>query len=387
MMMAATPHALLLALAVLPAVVRGYDNGLGRTPQMGWNSWNHFGCTVNESVIKATADAFLEKNLPKYGYKYVNVDDCWAGSRSSNGSIQPDNTTFPDFQDMIDYVHSKGLLFGLYSDAGNKTCAGRPGSLGYETQDANTYAGWKVDYLKYDNCNNDGVEVQKRYEAMHDALNKTGHPIFYSLCEWGQEDPATWAPAVGNSWRTTDDIQDNWNSMISNADNTNLWWSFAGPYGWNDPDMLEVGNGGMSEVEYTTHFSLWCLMKAPLLIGADITKLSETDFDILTNTEAIAVNQDSLGVQGNKRWTDDVTDVWAGPLADPTPGFAVLLLNRGDIETNVTATWKDVGLSPTDSAEVRDLWLHKDLGVRVGSVTASVPSHGAVFYRLTPMTP
>lgn len=369
---------------ILPAAVLSLNNGQGRTPQMGWNSWNHYGCGVNEAVIKATADAFIAHDLPKYGYKYVNIDDCWAKSRDENGVIQPDNTTFPNFQDMIDYVHSKGLLFGLYSDAGTKTCAGRPGSLNYETIDAVTYAEWKVDYLKYDNCNNDGIPPEKRYPIMRDALNKTGRPIFYSLCEWGQDDPARWAPAVGNSWRTTLDIRDNWDTMILRADLNNAWWNYAGPYGWNDPDMLEVGNGGMSTTEYETHFSLWCLMKAPLLIGANIANMSTDTLRILTNSDAIAVNQDPLGVQGNKKVSDGNREVWAGPLSSPSTSYAVILLNRGNSTTDITADWIHIGLDPNTTAAVYDIWQHKDLGMKTGSVTAEVPSHGVAFYRLTP---
>ena len=378
------PAAILLFVCLLPAAVLSYDNGCGRTPQMGWNSYNHYACSVNEAILKSTADAFVANDLPKFGYKYVNVDDCWAESRDSQGVIQPDTAAFPDFQGMIDYIHSKGLLFGLYSDAGTKTCAGRPGSLNYETLDANTYAKWQVDYLKYDNCYNDGIPPEKRYPIMRDALNKTGRHIFYSLCEWGQDDPATWAPAVGNSWRTTEDIEDNWNSMISRADLNNAWWNYSAPYGWNDPDMLEVGNGGMSTTEYETHFSLWCLMKAPLLIGTDVTNMSSDTLRILTNDEAIAVNQDPLGSQGYRRKSNGSREVWAGPLSSPSKSYAVILLNRGDSTTNVTANWTDFGLDASTKASVRDLWLHQDLGVKTGSITASVPSHGVAFYRITP---
>ena len=245
-----------LFILLLPCVCLGLDNGLGRTPQMGWNSWNHFHCSINQTVIQETADVFISSGLNNFGYEYVNVDDCWAKSRNSKGVIQPDPETFPDFQGMIDNVHSKGLKFGLYSDAGNKTCQKRPGSLGYEQIDADTYAMWKVDYLKYDNCYNDGISPEVRYPRMRDALNATGRPIFYSLCEGGQDNPAEWGPNVENSWRTTHDIKDDWDIMLSRADLNNEWYTFAGPGGWNDPDMLEVGNGGMSTTEYETHFSL-----------------------------------------------------------------------------------------------------------------------------------
>ena len=376
---------LLLLLCLLPAAVQSYDNGLGRTPQMGWNSWNHYNCSVNQTVLTATADAFVSLGLPQFGYTYVNVDDCWAGSRDSAGNIQPNATSFPDFQGMIDYMHSKGLMFGLYSDAGSETCAGRPGSLNYEKQDAETYASWKVDYLKYDNCNNDDIPPNIRYPVMQKALNETGRHIFYSLCEWGVDDPAKWAPAVGNSWRTTVDIKDNWDTMINRADLNDAWWKYAGPYGWNDPDMLEVGNGGMTTTEYETHFSLWCLMKAPLLIGADVTNMSAETLRILTNSDAIAVNQDPLGVQGNRRTLFNTREVWAGPLSHPSPGFAVILLNRGRETASITAQWGAIGLDPTTEAEVYDIWQHTSLGTAVGNITADVPSHGVAFYRITPM--
>lgn len=359
------------------------DNGLGKTPQMGWNSWNHYNCNVTQSVVEKAADTFISLGLDKLGYSYINVDDCWAQSRDSKGVVQPDPVAFPDFKGMVDYVHSKGLLFGLYSDAGTKTCAGRPGSLGYETVDANTYAAWKVDYLKYDNCNNDNIVPKKRYPVMRDALNKTGRPIFYSMCEWGVEDPAEWAPEVGNSWRTSPDIQNNWTSMISRADLNDDWAKYAGPGGWNDPDMLEIGNGGMTVTEYETHMSLWCLMKAPLLIGCDLGSMSNDTMRILTNTEVIAVNQDSLGVQGKKLKVKEETEVWGGPLENGK--YAVVLLNRGDAETTVTLDWSDIGLDAGRAAGVRDLWLHSEVGTVKNHMSSSVPSHGVKMYKITPM--
>ena len=292
--------------------------------------------------------------------------------------IQPDTTAFPDFQGMIDHVHSKGLKFGLYSDAGTKTCQGRPGSLGYETEDANRYAAWKVDYLKYDNCHSSS-KPEVRYPVMRDALNATGRPIFYSMCEQGRDDPAKWAWPVGNSWRTTSDIKDNWDSMISKIDLNNMWAEYAKPGGWNDPDMLEVGNGGMSTTEYETHFSLWCLMKAPLLIGCDIKNMSADTLRILTNSEVIAVNQDKLGIQGKKVNISGTSEVWAGKLMD---SFAVILLNRGNATASITGQWSDIGINTTQSCDVRDLWAHKDMGKMTGKVTATVPSHGVAMYKL-----
>ena len=358
------------------------DNGLGRTPQMGWNSWNHFHCGINQTIVEQTAHAFIAYGLDKIGYEYVNIDDCWAKSRDSNKVVVPDPVAFPDFQGMIDYVHSKGLKFGLYSDAGTMTCAKRPGSLGYEEIDANTYAKWKVDYLKYDSCNDENLPAQQRYTAMRDALNKTGRPIFYSLCNGGREGVTTWGPSVGNSWRTTGDISDSWDSMIQRADRNNNDSNSSGPGSWNDPDMLEVGNGHMSSTEYETHFSLWCLMKAPLLIGCDLAKIDKDSLRILTNPEVIAVSQDKMGVQGTKRKTDGTNEVWAGPLEGGA--YAVVLLNRGTATANITASWSDFGVDTSKEADVRDLWQMKDLGNMKGSVTATVPSHGVVMYKITP---
>ncbi|CAF3937230.1 unnamed protein product, partial [Rotaria sp. Silwood1] len=268
---------------------------------MGWNSWNHFHCNINEKLIQQTADAIVATGLAAVGYEYVNMDDCWQVSRDAHGVIQADPQAFPSgIPALVDYVQSKKLKFGLYSDAGFKTCAGRPGSLHYETIDAKTYASWGVDYLKYDNCNNDGTKPEVRYPVMRDALNASGRPIFYSMCEWGVDTPALWAADVGNSWRTTGDIGDNWKSMLDNIDINNEFADKAGPGGWNDPDMLEVGNGGMTDTEYVTHFSLWAISKAPLLIGCDINKMSNATISTLTNREVIAINQDPLGVQGKK---------------------------------------------------------------------------------------
>jgi len=277
------------------------DNGLGLTPQMGWNTWNKFGCNINQTLIKNSIDEFIKSGLHEAGYKYINLDDCWQRNRSRDGIIEPDYETFPDgIEPLVKYAHERQLLFGLYSSAGDKTCQKREGSLNYEDNDAKTYAEWNIDYLKYDNCFNNGISSKIRYPKMRDSLNKTGHQIFYSLCQWGEEEVATWAMEVGNSWRTTGDISDNWDSMINIIDENDKWYEYAGPGGWNDPDMLEVGNGGMTLTEYKTHFALWSISKAPLLIGCDITKMSDDIKKILTNPEVIAVNQDSLGKQGHK---------------------------------------------------------------------------------------
>ncbi|KAL6123480.1 hypothetical protein ACLB2K_076002 [Fragaria x ananassa] len=335
------------------------NNGLAQTPQMGWNSWNFFACDINETVIKETADALISTGLADLGYVYVNIDDCWSSPiRNSEGQLVPDPKTFPSgIKALADYIHGKGLKLGIYSDAGVFTCQVRPGSLYHESDDAKLFASWDVDYLKYDNCYNLGIPPKERYPPMREALNTSGRTIFYSLCEWGVDDPALWAGKVGNSWRTTDDINDSWASMTTIADLNDKWASYAGPGGWNDPDMLEVGNGGMSYQEYRAHFSIWALMKAPLLIGCDVRNMTAETFEILSNEEVIAVNQDSLGVQGRKvnvSGTDGVYQVWAGPLSGHR--LAVALWNRGSTTKTITAKWEALGLQSSISVSVRDLW-------------------------------
>ncbi|XP_052169558.1 alpha-galactosidase-like isoform X1 [Oryza glaberrima] len=280
-------------------------NGLATAPPMGWNSWNHFACDGNgEDVIRETADALVSTGLAAAGYKYVNIDDCWAEpQRDSKGNLVANKKTFPHgIKALADYVHSKGLKLGIYSDAGFKTCAKvQPGSLGHEEQDAKTFASWGVDYLKYDNCNNGDLKPLERYPEMSKALMMAGRPIYFSLCEWGDMHPAKWGAAYGNSWRTTNDIADTWESMVSRADENEVWADYARPGGWNDPDMLEVGNGGMTNDEYIVHFSLWAISKAPLIIGCDVRHMSQETYDILANKEVIAVNQGEEGEDGGQQ--------------------------------------------------------------------------------------
>ena len=291
----------LLFLLLLITLISSLDNGLGLTPQMGWNTWNKFACKIEEKLIRDSMDALVNTGLKDLGYNYMNLDDCWQIKRDENKTIVPDADKFPNgIKPLADYAHSKGLKFGLYSDGGNLTCQMRPGGYGYEEIDAKTYAEWGVDYLKYDNCWNMGISSKIRYPRMTEALRKQNRSIFYSICQWGEEEIPTWGKEFGNSWRTTLDISDSWISMINIIDQNDKWFQYAGPGGWNDPDMLEVGNGGMSDVEYRTHFSLWAISKAPLIIGCDLTKMSNETFNILSNKEVIAINQDKLGEQGHK---------------------------------------------------------------------------------------
>ncbi|CAA2974131.1 alpha-galactosidase 3-like [Olea europaea subsp. europaea] len=363
-------------------------NGLAKTPQMGWNSWNFFGCNINEKVIKETADALISTGLAKLGYNYVNIDDCWSEpSRDSEGQLIPDPKTFPSgIKALADYVHSEGLKLGIYSDAGAFTCQKRPGSLQHEYDDAVLFASWGVDYLKYDNCFNLGIDPEERYPPMRDAINATGRTIFYSLCEWGVNDPALWAGKIGNSWRTTNDINDSWASMTEIVDINDKWAAYAGPGGWNDPDMLEVGNGGMTYQEYRAHFSIWALMKSPLLIGCDVRNMSAETFEILSNEEVIAVNQDHLGVQGRKIFAygpDGCYQIWAGPLSGQR--LVVALWNRCSKTATITAKWPSLGLESSISVSVRDLWKHEFVSQNSkSSFSARVDAHACEMYIFTP---
>ncbi|KAB2035734.1 hypothetical protein ERO13_D04G150200v2 [Gossypium hirsutum] len=363
------------------------SNGLGMTPPMGWNSWNHFGCNIDEKMIRETADALVSTGLSKLGYEYVNIDDCWAEiSRDDKGNLVPKKSTFPSgIKALADYVHKKGLKLGIYSDAGYFTCSRRmPGSLGYEEQDAKTFASWGIDYLKYDNCNNDGSKPTQRYPVMTRALMKAGRPIFFSLCEWGDMHPAEWGAPLGNSWRTTNDISDNWESMISRADQNEIYAEYARPGGWNDPDMLEVGNGGMTKDEYIVHFSLWAISKAPLLLGCDIRNMTRETMDIITNKEVIAVNQDPYGFQAKKVRMEGDQEIWSAPLSGYK--IAVVLLNRGPVRYSTTARWDDIGLDPKTVVQARDLWEHKTLKTTfVGNLTATLRPHSCKLYVLKPI--
>ncbi|HEY2298951.1 MAG TPA: NPCBM/NEW2 domain-containing protein [Jatrophihabitans sp.] len=362
------------------------DNRLVRTPPMGFNDWNAFGCNVDEQLIKQTADFFVSSGLKAAGYEYVNIDDCWLErTRSADGHLVPDPVKFPDgIKGTADYVHSKGLKLGIYEDAGTKTCAGYPGSLGHEQTDANDFAAWGVDYLKYDNCNNqsDGslADYKARYTAMRDALANTGRPIVYSLCEWGVNNPATWAGDLGNLWRTTGDISDNWNSLKSIISQNAPLAPYAHPGAFNDPDMLEVGNGGMTATEYRTHFALWAEMAAPLLIGTDLRKASAQTMNILTNPRLIAIDQDPLGVQGKVVASDAGTTVFSKPLANGDR--AVALYNSNDSSRLIRSNAAQVGLGKSPTYTLQDAWSGANTE-SAGTIGATVPAHGTVIYRVS----
>ncbi|MEU3983568.1 NPCBM/NEW2 domain-containing protein [Streptomyces sp. NPDC026672] len=362
-------------------------DGLALTPPMGFNNWNstHCGPDFNEAMVKGIADLFVEKGLKAAGYRYVNLDDCWAlPSRDADGRLVPDPARFPGgIKAVADYVHAKGLKLGIYTSAGTKTCdgAGFPGGLGHEYGDARQFADWGVDYLKYDNCNNQGVDARTRYTTMRDALRATGRPIVYSICEWGENKPWEWAGDVGQLWRTTGDISDNWGSMLSILKQNLPLAPYAGPGHWNDPDMLEVGNGGMTDTEYRSHFSLWSVMAAPLLIGTDLRKASQETFDVLGNTEVIAVDQDPLGAQGTVVSSEGGSWVVAKRMRDGSR--AVALFNETGSAQRVATTARAVGLPGATAYTLRDLWQHRSYNT-AGTIAATVPAHGTVLVRVAP---
>ncbi len=365
-------------------------NGLAMTPPMGWNSWNKFACNVNEQVIRATADAIASNGMKAAGYDYIVIDDCWHGTRNADGFITEDRQRFPGgLKALGDYIHSKGLKFGIYSDAGTKTCGGRPGSQGHEYQDAIQYARWGVDYLKYDWCSTGVRNAEEAYATMADALKASGRPVLFSLCEWGNSKPWLWASKIGNMWRTTGDITDKWIGkynyswgVASIVDLNEPLWPYAGPGHWNDPDMLEVGNGGLSDTEYRAHFSLWAMMAAPLIAGNDVATMNRATRDILLNRDVIAVDQDRLGRQGHRVARDGTSEVWSKQMADG--GRTLLLWNRGETPARITAQWTQLGLPADVRLRARDLWAHKDLGRLSRSYGAEVAPHGVVMVRLQP---
>ncbi|CCK26948.1 secreted alpha-galactosidase [Streptomyces davaonensis JCM 4913] len=365
------------------------------TPLMGWNSWNHFGCNVTQQNIKDAADQIVAQGLDKLGYRYVNVDDCWmARTRDAGGHLQPDPVRFKDgIRALADYVHSKGLKFGIYQSAGTTTCAGLPGSLGHETTDANDFAAWGVDLLKYDNCPDGQGSIEQRYKAMGDALKASGRAIVFSLCSWGQGSPWAGFGSVsgGSQWRTTYDIRDSWYDnkwtsspmgVIDILDQQKGLEVFSGPSKWNDMDMLEVGNGALRDDEYRSHFSLWALLNSPLILGNDLTRMSDATKAIIKNADVIAVNQDWGGSQGRlMRDLGNGRQVWAKPMSDGS--VAVVLLNRSGAAAAITTSAAEIGLGGSSSYALKDLWTGTSSTSANGTISGQVPSHGVAMYRVS----
>jgi alpha-galactosidase len=363
-----------------PAASAQSSRSLAETPPMGWNSWNKFGCNVSDKLIREMADAMVSSGMQAAGYQYVNIDDCWQVSRDASGTIVADPERFPSgMKALADYVHSKGLKLGLYTDAGTGTCEKRPGSLNHEDQDAKTYASWGIDYVKIDWCNSEGLDPEIQYAKFRDALAHAGRPIVFSICNWGVKTPWRWGPTTGNLWRTTGDINDTYDRMTLIGFGQNGLEKYAGPGHWNDPDMLEVGNGGMKRDEYRTHMALWALLAAPLLAGNDLRSMSPETKELLMNSEVLAVDQDAKGVQGHRVWQEGPLEIWAKPLAGGST--AVGLFNRSESATKMTLDFKSIG-APA-SAKLRDLLDHKDLGTVQNPYSAEVPTHGVVLVKVS----
>jgi len=374
---------------------------LAKTPPMGWNSWNKFQCNVSERLIRETADAMAATGMKDAGYQFINIDDCWHGARDSLGFIHPDSARFPSgMKSLADYVHAKGLKLGIYSDAGNKTCGGRPGSRGYEYQDALTYAKWGIDYLKYDWCSTDSLNAPGAYMTMRDALAKAGRPIVFSICEWGNNKPWSWGPSMGHLWRTTGDItacfdcikeMGGWRAwgVLQILDKQEGLREYAGPGHWNDPDMLEVGNG-LTPNEDRAHFSMWSMLAAPLIAGNDLRSMPANVAQVLTNRDVIAVNQDSLGVQGFRYAARDSVEIWFKPLVGGD--WAVTFLNRSSTPRAVNFTWakeavvdsvakRDAQLASTHY-QLRNLWTKQGAGTTARPLSATVPAKDVLMLRL-----
>jgi len=374
---------LALALLALPVAATAQTK-IAATPAMGWNSWNHFAKRVTDKDVRTAADELVSTGMKDAGYIYVNIDDAWQGKRDSSGNIVP-NSKFPDMKALADYVHSKGLKIGIYSGPGPQTCGGYEGSYQHEEQDAKMYAQWGIDYLKYDLCSYHKIMQQEApgdqvkqyqmmhaaYEKMHKALQATGRPIYFSLCQYGWDSVWKWGPTVGgNSWRTTDDIQDNYMSMSNIGFSQAGLSKYAAPGHWNDPDMLEVGNGKMNGNEYRTHMSLWAILAAPLLAGNDLSKMSAETKSILMNKEVIAIDQDPLGKQGDRVSAEGPFEVWSKPLKDGS--IAVGLFNRGHDAEQMSLPLQKLGLSA--GSKIHNVWNPTDSG----HGPWMVPEHGVV---------
>jgi alpha-galactosidase len=375
---------LALALLALPFAATAQTK-IAATPAMGWNSWNHFAKRVSDKDVRAAADAIVASGMKDAGYIYVNIDDAWeADKRDAQGNIHA-NSKFPDMKALADYVHSKGLKIGIYSGPGPRTCGGYLGSYQHEEQDAKTYAAWGIDYLKYDLCSYHEI-MQKEapgdqakqyammhaaYEKMHKALQATGRPIYFSLCQYGWDSVWKWGPTVGgNSWRTTDDIEDNYMSMSNIGFSQAGLSKYAAPGHWNDPDMLEVGNGKMKYNEYLTHMSLWAILAAPLLAGNDLSQMSAETKSILMNKDVIAIDQDPLGKQGDRVSAEGPFEVWSKPLKDGS--IAVGLFNRGHDAEQMSLPLAKLGLSA--GSKIHNVWNPSDSG----HGPWMIPEHGVV---------
>jgi alpha-galactosidase len=367
-------------------------DGLAETPPMGWNSWNTFASHISEQLVHEIADTMAANGMRDAGYRYIVLDDCWSEmKRDADGNLVGSHEKFPSGMKALgDYLHSKGFKFGIYNCAGDQTCAGYPGGNGHEAQDAKTYASWGVDYLKYDWCNTNGADPRERYGKMRDGLHAAGRPIVFSMCEWGTSKPWTWAKDTSHLWRTTGDIADCWecekkwsHGVKQILDMQVGLEDAAGPGHWNDPDMLEVGNDGLTFAESRAHFSLWCMLAAPLMAGNDVRKMSSAIRDVMTNPEAIAIDQDPLGKQGYRVFADKRYEVWLKPLKDGA--LAACVLNVGDDPAEISFDWQRLQTLPDGKFAIHDVWRKADVGTTDEPFRAALEPHDVALLRLTPL--
>ena len=377
-------------------------DGLAETPPLGWNSWNTFGTEINEQLVKDIADRFIELGLKDVGYEYIVLDDGWmAKERDANGNLISDPVKFPNgIKALADYIHAKGLKFGLYNCAGSKTCAGYPGSRGHEYQDARLYASWDVDYLKYDWCNTDKLNAEGAYTTMSEALKSAGRPIVYSICEWGDNEPWKWAKDVGHLWRVTGDIINCWDCEVGHGTwfSSGIWKIInmrkdirkaAGPGHWNDYDMMEVGNG-MTDSEDRSHFAMWSMLASPLIMGNDLRSATKETIKTLTNKEVIAVNQDALGIQGFRFSNENNIEIWLKPLDNNK--WAMTFINMKDVSVNFDFDWNKHNIgdnlnnrnldTKNKVFKIRDLFNHRNLGNTSSNLKAEIGSHDVLMITL-----
>jgi alpha-galactosidase len=379
---------LVVAVLLTPLFLSAQTATISATPPMGWNSWNYFGERVDDKAIRDAADALVSTGMRDAGYVYVNIDGGWQGERDVQGVLHP-NIKFPDMKALAGYVHSRGLKFGIYSSPGPTDCAGSEGSYNHEEQDAKMFAEWGVDYLKYDLCsyrdimNKDAhgdfdkqaAMIHSAYEKMHQALAKTGRPMVYSLCQYGIDSVWKWGPNVGaNLWRTTGDIQPDYDRMSAIGFSQAGLSKFAAPGHWNDPDMLEVGNGHMTSDENQTHMTLWAMLAAPLLAGNDLSRMQPGTLKILENKGVIAIDQDPLGVQGDRVFAEGPIEIWTKPLKD---GSKAVLSDTYPVILH----FKDIGVS--GAVKAYDIWADKDLGKITDDHRFKPVPHGVILLKIS----
>jgi len=381
---------ILLILCLPVSVLAQKFKGLAPTPPMGWNSWNTFGININEKLVKEMAEALISNGMQEAGYKYIVLDDGWeTKTRDPNGNLIPDPNKFPSgLKALGDYLHEKGFKFGIHNCAGTKTCAGYPGGRGHEYQDARSYASWGVDYLKYDWCEHGTANAEETFKTMRDALYAAGRPIVFSLCEWGSNKPWLWAKDVGHLWRTSGDITDcydcqevystGWKFILESQVGLE---KYAGPDHWNDPDMLEVGNPGLTLAESRAHFSLWCMLAAPLMAGNDVRKMSDEVRYILTNKEVIAIDQDPLGKQGYQFMIQPGKEIWVKELSNKN--WAVCFFNSSDKPMKIRLNWSHLWFVK-GTHKVRDLWKKEDIGTTNKNIDFEIGSHDVALFKLSP---